>query len=197
MCTKALIKFSEKCLGQFRKILHAVADMVIYCGGYNFVSAPWILVPVQNAGDSGTVTSPLIPWNLCGAFISAALGVPCFTDLPFARFCWICLLIAVLRGFLGKFQWKTGDIPSKKVYADVEESAEAEHKLLFIHYLLRGYTAQQIMPASHINSKPRFRPAACMDKKPVQFFADAREGFRRCRRISMQLFRPCPFCIKA
>ena len=66
--------------------------------------------------DSGTVTSPLIPWNLCGAFISAALGVHCFSYLPFALFCWICPVVAILWGFLGKFQWKTGDIPSVKTY---------------------------------------------------------------------------------
>lgn len=66
--------------------------------------------------DSGTVTSPLIPWNLCGAFISAALGVGCFEYLPYALFCWLCPLIAVIWGFLGKFQWKTGEIPSKKTY---------------------------------------------------------------------------------
>ena len=66
--------------------------------------------------ESGTVTSPLIPWNLCGAFISAALGVHCFSYLPFALFCWICPVVAILWGFLGKFQWKTGDIPSVKTY---------------------------------------------------------------------------------
>ncbi len=28
------------------------------------------------AADSGTVTSPLVPWNSCGAFMGAVLGVP-------------------------------------------------------------------------------------------------------------------------
>lgn len=75
--------------------------------------------------DSGTVTSPLIPWNLCGAFIGAALGVNAFAYLPFALFCWICPLVAILWGFMGKFQWKTGEIPSKKTYRPVEETVEA------------------------------------------------------------------------
>jgi len=70
--------------------------------------------------DSGTVTSLLFPWNLCGAFATAALSVNSFTYLPFALFCWLCPLVAVLWGFLGKFQWKTGDIASKKTYRDVE-----------------------------------------------------------------------------
>lgn len=71
--------------------------------------------------DSGTVTSLLIPWNLCGAFASAALGVHCFSYLPFALFNWICPLIAVVWGFLGLFQWKTGQITSKKTYHSMEE----------------------------------------------------------------------------
>ena len=78
--------------------------------------------------DSGTVTSPLIPWNLCGAFISAALGVGCFEYLPYALFCWLCPLIAVIWGFLGKFQWKTGEIPSKKTYRPVDATVEAAKK---------------------------------------------------------------------
>ena len=73
--------------------------------------------------DSGTVTSPLIPWNLCGAFISAALGVHCFEYLPFALFNWICPLIAILWGFTGMFQWKTGQIASKKTYRPVDADA--------------------------------------------------------------------------
>ena len=60
--------------------------------------------------DSGTVTSPLIPWNLCGNYISSALGVGCFTYLPFAFFNLLCPLIAILWGFLGKFQWTTQDV---------------------------------------------------------------------------------------
>lgn len=38
---------------------------------------------VENAG---TVTSPLIPWNSCGATMTAALGVSTFTYLPYCFF---------------------------------------------------------------------------------------------------------------
>ncbi len=34
--------------------------------------------------DSGTLTSPLIPWNSCGAFMGAALGVNPLLYLPYA-----------------------------------------------------------------------------------------------------------------
>ncbi|MEE1113589.1 MAG: Na+/H+ antiporter NhaC family protein, partial [Eubacterium sp.] len=71
--------------------------------------------------DSGTVTSMLIPWNLCGAFATAALGVNSFVYLPYAFFNLLTPVIAILWGFLGKFQWKTGEIPSKRTYRDVQE----------------------------------------------------------------------------
>lgn len=66
--------------------------------------------------DSGTVTSLLIPWNLCGSFASTTMGISCAAFLPFAVFNWIVPIIAVIYGFTGKFQWKTGDIPSAKTY---------------------------------------------------------------------------------
>ncbi len=37
--------------------------------------------------DSATVTSPLVPWNSCGAFMGAVLGVATLSYLPFALFC--------------------------------------------------------------------------------------------------------------
>lgn len=44
-------------------------------------------------GDSATVTSPLIPWNSCGAYMSAALGV---SALSFAPYCFFNLLNPLL-----------------------------------------------------------------------------------------------------
>ena len=40
----------------------------------------------RSLGDSATVTSPLVPWNSCGAFMAATLGVATFAYLPFAFF---------------------------------------------------------------------------------------------------------------
>ena len=48
--------------------------------------------------DSGTVTSPLIPWNTCGAYMSATLGVGCFAFLPYAFFNLLCPLISLFFG---------------------------------------------------------------------------------------------------
>lgn len=49
--------------------------------------------------DSGTLTSALIPWNTCGAYMSATLGVATFSYAPFAFFNLLCPLIAILYGF--------------------------------------------------------------------------------------------------
>ena len=51
--------------------------------------------------DSGTVTSPLVPWNSCGAFMGAVLGVPTWAYLPFCFFNIASPLLSVLYGFVG------------------------------------------------------------------------------------------------
>jgi NhaC family Na+:H+ antiporter len=50
--------------------------------------------------DSATITSPLIPWNTCGAFMAGTLGVATLSYLPFCFFNLICPLISALYGFL-------------------------------------------------------------------------------------------------
>jgi NhaC family Na+:H+ antiporter len=52
-------------------------------------------------GDSAAVTSPLIPWNSCGAYMSATLGVATFSYLPFAFFNLLTPLITIAFAFLG------------------------------------------------------------------------------------------------
>jgi Na+:H+ antiporter, NhaC family len=51
--------------------------------------------------DSGTVTSPLVPWNSCGAYMTGVLGVPTIEYLPFAFFNLVNPVIAVMFGFVG------------------------------------------------------------------------------------------------
>jgi NhaC family Na+:H+ antiporter len=53
------------------------------------------------AADCGTVTSPLVPWNSCGAFMAATLGVATLVYLPYAVFCWASPVLSVLFGFTG------------------------------------------------------------------------------------------------
>jgi len=53
------------------------------------------------AADCGNVTSPLVPWNSCGAFMAAVLGVSTLSYLPFAIFCFVSPLLSILYGFTG------------------------------------------------------------------------------------------------
>jgi NhaC family Na+:H+ antiporter len=53
------------------------------------------------AADSGTVTSPLVPWNSCGAFMGAVLGVSTLAYLPYAIFNYASPLLSVLYGITG------------------------------------------------------------------------------------------------
>ena len=51
--------------------------------------------------DSGTVTSVLVPWNTCGAYISGVLGVSTAAYFPFCFFNLLSPVLDVLYGFLG------------------------------------------------------------------------------------------------
>ena len=73
--------------------------------------------------DGGTVTSLIVPWNVDAAFAAATLGVAVLDFLPFAVFNWIVPIVSITFGFMGKFQWKTGEIKSAKTYRDEEAEA--------------------------------------------------------------------------
>ncbi|RUO60297.1 Na+/H+ antiporter NhaC [Pseudidiomarina insulisalsae] len=51
--------------------------------------------------DSGTLTSALIPWNTCGAFMMGTLAVSPLEYAPFAFFNWLTPLIAMVYGYTG------------------------------------------------------------------------------------------------
>jgi NhaC family Na+:H+ antiporter len=51
--------------------------------------------------DSATITSALIPWNTCGAYMSATLGVATLSYAPYAFFNLLCPMIAIIYGFTG------------------------------------------------------------------------------------------------
>lgn len=64
--------------------------------------------------DAGTITSPLVPWNTCGAYMSATLGVATFAYLPF---CFFNLANPVISLIYGVTHFKI---------ARIEDSREAE-----------------------------------------------------------------------
>jgi NhaC family Na+:H+ antiporter len=51
--------------------------------------------------DSGTLTSPLVPWNTCGATMSNFLDVPTVRYAPFAFLNLINPIISIIYGFTG------------------------------------------------------------------------------------------------
>jgi len=51
--------------------------------------------------DSGTVTSVLVPWNTCGAYISGVLGVSTGAYLPYCFFNLLSPILDVVYGFIG------------------------------------------------------------------------------------------------
>jgi NhaC family Na+:H+ antiporter len=51
--------------------------------------------------DSGTVTSVLVPWNTCGAYISGVLGVSTASYFPYCFFNMLSPVLDVLYGFIG------------------------------------------------------------------------------------------------
>ncbi|MFE7388954.1 Na+/H+ antiporter NhaC family protein [Streptomyces sp. NPDC057582] len=71
------------------------------------------------AADSGTVTSALVPWNSCGAFMGAVLGVPTLSYLPHAVFNYASPALSVLYGMTGFKIEKTAPVA-----ADTEPDAQ-------------------------------------------------------------------------
>lgn len=54
--------------------------------------------------SSGTVTSALVPWNTCGAYITSTLGLKAWGAGgygPFAIFNWLMPLMNIVMAFLG------------------------------------------------------------------------------------------------
>jgi len=55
----------------------------------------------RTCADAGTVTSPLVPWNSCGAFMAATLAVPTSMYFPFCIFNLAAPIFSLLWGFTG------------------------------------------------------------------------------------------------
>ncbi|MFW6140263.1 MAG: Na+/H+ antiporter NhaC [Acidobacteriota bacterium] len=109
-------------LKRVRRTGSLVATTIFSCIGMNIIAADQyiaIVVPgrmFKNAFDAkglhpknlsralenaGTMTSPLIPWNSCGAFMGATLGVNPLFYLPYAFFNLSVPLISIFYGYTG------------------------------------------------------------------------------------------------
>ena len=72
--------------------------------------------------DSGTVTSVLVPWNTCGAYISGVLGVSTASYFPYCFFNLASPILDVLYGFVG---FKVPAAPPTEDARDPEEARAA------------------------------------------------------------------------
>jgi Na+:H+ antiporter, NhaC family len=68
--------------------------------------------------DAGTMTSPLIPWNSCGAFMAGALTVSPFAYAPYAFVNLLSPVIAIVLGYAG---WGIAKIAVTSASEKVEE----------------------------------------------------------------------------
>ena len=118
--TGLLARLVEAALSRVRSAGGLIAATVGTCIGTNILAADQylsIVLPGQmfvepykerklksinlsrTLEDSGTLTSALVPWNTCGAYMSATLGVSTFYYAPFAFFNILCPIIAIIYGF--------------------------------------------------------------------------------------------------
>jgi NhaC family Na+:H+ antiporter len=52
-------------------------------------------------GDTATPTSALIPWNSCGAYMAATLGVATWNYAPYAIFSYVSPLLTIALAYAG------------------------------------------------------------------------------------------------
>ncbi len=109
-------------IGRIKSAGGTIATVMVTCLGLNIVAgdqyiaivlpARMFMVEFRKRGlhpetlataveNSATVTSPLIPWNSCGAYMSAALGVSTFVYLPYCFFNFLNFLLGMIYGFMG------------------------------------------------------------------------------------------------
>ncbi len=117
-----LKKFVESILAKAKSTGSLIASTVATCIGTNLITADQYMAIVmpgrmykeeyQKRGldpvvlsrtleDSGTITSPLIPWNTCGAFMFAAMALTSYDYIFYCFFNLINPILAVTYGYMG------------------------------------------------------------------------------------------------
>lgn len=66
--------------------------------------------------DSGTLTSPLIPWNTCGATMQTSLGIATIEYLPYCFLNLVNPIVSIIFGYTGITMMKLEDDPSAPEY---------------------------------------------------------------------------------
>lgn len=66
--------------------------------------------------DAGTLTSPLVPWNTCGATMSTYLGVPTLDYVPYCFLNLVNPIVSIVYGYAGITMMKLENDPSAPEY---------------------------------------------------------------------------------
>ncbi|WP_286235752.1 Na+/H+ antiporter NhaC [Thalassotalea sediminis] len=119
-----LRKFVESILSAVKSTGSLIASTVATCIGTNLITSDQYMAIVmpgrmykeeyQRRGlsplvlsrtleDSGTITSPLIPWNTCGAFMFATLAL---ADYEYIMYCFFNLINPIIAIAYGYFEFK-------------------------------------------------------------------------------------------
>jgi len=131
-----LLRLIQSALTAAKSTGTLVMTVVLSCIGINIVAADQYIAIVlpgkmyraefQRRGlqpknlsrvieDSGTLTSPLVPWNTCGAYMAATLGVATLAYLPFVFFNLINPIVSIIYGFTGFTIEKIEDEPEPAI----------------------------------------------------------------------------------
>ncbi len=117
-----LKKFVQSILAAAKSTGSLIASTVATCIGTNLITADQYMAIVmpgrmykeeferrglhptmlsRTLEDSGTITSPLIPWNTCGAFMFGALALTSYDYIFYCFFNLINPVLAIIYGFMG------------------------------------------------------------------------------------------------
>lgn len=66
--------------------------------------------------DAGTLTSPLVPWNTCGATMSTYLGIPTIQYIPYCFLNLVNPIVSIVFGYTGITMMKLENDPSAPEY---------------------------------------------------------------------------------
>jgi NhaC family Na+:H+ antiporter len=133
--TQSLIKFA-KGIGSLTlvSLLSAVFGNIITADQYLSVILPGRMYRVafikrgyatknlsRALESGGTLTSALIPWNTCGAYMIATLGIAAWTYVPFTFFHLTCIALTLIYAFCGISVAKITEEEQKELLANVEQ----------------------------------------------------------------------------
>jgi NhaC family Na+:H+ antiporter len=80
------------------------------------------MVASRTCEDAATVTSPLVPWGLCGVYFTGTLGVATLDYLPYTFLALIVPVIAIIYAITGKFVWP--NTPEMQAEIDAQRATE-------------------------------------------------------------------------